>query len=96
MKIVMNGSFLSTVIVVYPPPSPRGTESFHQVQMIYIFIDTDVCFLSVCAFKRPATPGYASWGKGQRVRNPLQAEALGVIFSKTPVDVNTYLALFTF
>lgn len=71
------------------PPAPRGTGSFHQVEMIYIFIDTDVCFLTVCAFKRPATPGHASWGKGQRVWNPLQAEAPGVIFSESQTRERT-------
>lgn len=35
--------------------------------MIYIFIGTDVCFLSVYQFKCPATPQHASWGKGQEL-----------------------------
>lgn len=66
LKMVMTGSFLSPVIAAYPtPPAPRGTASFHQVEMIYIFIDTNVCFLSACTFKRPVTPCF----QGQRSKS---------------------------
>lgn len=46
-----NGSFFSTP--PHRPPPPRGTGSFHQVSLIYIFIGANVCFLSACAFKTP-------------------------------------------
>lgn len=89
----MNGSFLSAVIAADSPPAPRGAGSFHQVSMIYIFIDTNVCFLSACAFKCPATPGHASWVKGHRGWGPLQAETLGLIFTKSLTQEREELTL---
>lgn len=88
----MNGSFLSSVHASTITPTlhlPRGTGSFHQVSVIYIFIDTNVCFLSARLFKCPATLRHVSWGKGQGGWKPLRAETPGLVVTQDNVAAET-------